>query len=75
MTNNTSPTGPKQAHHRRAALPGLRHLVMAGAARVEADDSRRTMANWRPADREWPRRTSWRTRNIAQEGAADEQHG
>ncbi|MFN2316470.1 MAG: hypothetical protein ABR602_07265 [Gemmatimonadales bacterium] len=74
MTDSTSRTGLEPAPDRKAALPGLRRLVVAGAARVEADDTQRTVANWRPADREWPGRTSWRTRNVTQEGAADEQH-
>lgn len=75
MTNTSPRTGQEQAPDRSAPDRGLRDLVVAGAARIEAEDAHRTLADWRPADREWSRRSSWRTRQQTQEGAADEQQG
>lgn len=75
MTHRTSRTGQEQAPDRRAPDRGLRNLVVAGAARLERVEAHREVAAWHQVDREWSRRSSWRTRQQAQEGAADEQHG
>ncbi len=74
MTRQTARTDQEQATDRSAANRGLRHLVVAGAARIERAEAGGEAAAWHQVDREWSRRSSWRTRQHAQEGVADEQH-
>lgn len=74
MTRKTPRTDQEQAADWSAANRGLRHLVMAGAARIERAEAEGEAAAWHQVDKEWSRRASWRTRQHAQEGAGDEQH-
>lgn len=75
MTHRAARTDQEPASTRRAPDRGLRHLVVAGAARIEAHLARGAVADWRPGVSVWSRRSSWRTRQHPQEGADHEQHG